>query len=110
MNLGFNKGTLLNDPDNLLTGTGNLIRHIDIKSPEDYRNSKVTTLIQEAIDFAISDKDMKVADGGGVEHEEENIEVLEIDIDEAMKMIERGEIKDGKTIMLLQYLKLKNIL
>ena len=55
-------------------------------------------------------KEMKVAEGGGVEHEEENIEVLELHIDEAMKMVERGEIKDGKTIMLLQYIKLKNIL
>lgn len=55
-------------------------------------------------------KEMKVAEGGGVEHEEENIEVLEISIDDAMKMIETGEIKDGKTIMLLQYIKLNNIL
>ena len=42
--------------------------------------------------------------------EEENIEVLEINIEQAMKMVDNGEIKDGKTIMLLQYLKLKNIL
>jgi len=55
-------------------------------------------------------KEMKVAEGGGVEHEEENIEVLEIGIDDAMKMIETGEIKDGKTIMLLQYIKLNKIL
>ena len=31
LNLGFNKGALLKDPDKLLTGTGNLIRHIDVK-------------------------------------------------------------------------------
>lgn len=55
-------------------------------------------------------KEMKVAEGGGVEHEEENIEVLEININDAMKMIETGEIKDGKTIMLLQYVRLNNIL
>ena len=55
-------------------------------------------------------KEMKVADGGGVEHEEENIEVLELGIEQAMKMFETGEIKDGKTIMMLQYLKLYNIL
>jgi len=55
-------------------------------------------------------KEMKVAEGGGVEHEEENIEVLEIGINDAMKMIETGEIKDGKTIMLLQYIKLNKIL
>lgn len=56
-NLGFNKGTLLKDPDRLLTGTGNLIRHIDVKKPSDYRNPKVTVLIKEAIDFAIADMD-----------------------------------------------------
>lgn len=31
LNLGFNKGTLLKDPNKLLIGTGNLIRHIDVK-------------------------------------------------------------------------------
>lgn len=57
LNLGFNKGTLLKDPHKLLTGTGNLIRHIDIKSPKDYRNPKVEGLIKEAIAFAIKDMD-----------------------------------------------------
>jgi hypothetical protein len=36
----------------LLTGTGNLIRHIDVKVTTDYRNPKVKALVQEAIDFA----------------------------------------------------------
>jgi hypothetical protein len=57
MNLGFNKGTLLKDPDKLLTGTGNLIRHIPVKTPDDYRNPKVEALIQEAIEFACHDMD-----------------------------------------------------
>ena len=57
LNLGFNKGTLLKDPNKLLTGTGNLIRHIDVKKPSDYRNPKVKALIKEAIDFAINDMD-----------------------------------------------------
>ena len=52
LNLGFNKGTLLSDPDQLLTGTGNLIRHIDVKEPGDYRNEKVKSLIFEAIEVA----------------------------------------------------------
>jgi hypothetical protein len=56
-NLGFNKGTLLKDPNKLLTGTGNLIRHLDVKKPSDYRNPKVTELIKEAIEFAIKDMD-----------------------------------------------------
>jgi len=63
MNLGFNKGTLLKDPHKLLTGTGNLIRHIDVKKPSDYINPKVRSLIQEAIDFAIVDMD-KPKSGG----------------------------------------------
>lgn len=57
LNLGFNKGTLLKDPYKLLTGTGSLIRHIDVKKPTDYRNTKVKALIKEAIDFAIKDMD-----------------------------------------------------
>lgn len=57
LNLGFNKGTLLQDPHKLLTGTGNLIRHIDVQKPGDYRNHKVKDLIREAIDFAIKDMD-----------------------------------------------------
>jgi hypothetical protein len=57
LNLGFNKGTLLKDPDKLLTGTGNLIRHIDIKSKKDYRNPKVKALVKEAVSFAIKDMD-----------------------------------------------------
>ena len=55
LNLGFNKGTLINDPDKLLTGTGNLIRHIPVQRAADYKNKKVKTLIKTAVDFAISD-------------------------------------------------------
>lgn len=40
-------------------------------------------------------------DGGGVE--EEDIEVMELSFDEALRGIGSGEICDGKTIMLLQY-------
>ena len=53
---------------------------------------------------------MKVHEGGGMEHEQENIEVLEIKFDDAMQMISTGEIKDAKTIMLLQYAKLNKLL
>ena len=41
--------------------------------------------------------------GGGVEEEGEDLEVLEVPLGEALRMIERGEIVDGKTIMLLQH-------
>jgi nudix-type nucleoside diphosphatase (YffH/AdpP family) len=68
--------------------------------------------VTEILYFFIAEysKEMKVAEGGGVDHEEENIEVLELNIEQAMKMVENGEIKDGKTIMLLQYIKLHSIL
>lgn len=57
LNLGFNKGTLLNDPHKLLQGTGNLIRHIPVETAVDYRNKKVKELIQSAVGFAIKDMD-----------------------------------------------------
>lgn len=55
-------------------------------------------------------KDMKVNEGGGIEDEQENIEVLELDFDKAFGMIKTGEIKDAKTIMLLQYAKINHLL
>lgn len=57
LNLGFNKGTLLEDPYKLLTGTGNLIRHIPIKTIADYRNEKVIALVISAVAFALNDTD-----------------------------------------------------
>lgn len=56
-NLGFNKGTLLKDPHKLLTGTGNLIRHIDITSKTDYRNPRVKALVKEAVAFSLKDRE-----------------------------------------------------
>jgi nudix-type nucleoside diphosphatase (YffH/AdpP family) len=53
---------------------------------------------------------MKVDNGGGVDHEEENIEVLELSFDEAIALMNKGEIKDAKTIMLLQFAQLHRIL
>jgi nudix-type nucleoside diphosphatase (YffH/AdpP family) len=52
---------------------------------------------------------MKVNEGGGVVHEEENIDVMEMSYDEAYAMIDNGQIKDAKTIMLLQYAKINNL-
>jgi GDP-mannose pyrophosphatase NudK len=52
----------------------------------------------------------KVSDGGGHHHEGEDIEVLELSLDAALAMVTTGEICDGKTIMLLQYAKLNNLL
>ena len=56
------------------------------------------------------DETMKVNDGGGLDAEQENIEVLEYTFEEAYNMIESGEITDAKTIMLLQHAKIKNLI
>ncbi|MFM0520529.1 MULTISPECIES: NUDIX domain-containing protein [Caballeronia] len=65
--------------------------------------------VTEKLYFYIGDYDgsMRVSAGGGVEEEGEEIETIEVPLQTAMQMIERGEIMDGKTIMLLQYAALK---
>ena len=68
--------------------------------------------VSEILHFFIGEysQSMKVNEGGGVKEEQEDIEVLETGFDHAMMMIDTGEIKDAKTIMLLQYMKIKQIL
>lgn len=68
--------------------------------------------VTEILYFFIAeyDKSQQVSEGGGVEGEHENIEVLELPFEKAFAMIATGEIKDAKTIMLLQYIRLNNIL
>jgi nudix-type nucleoside diphosphatase (YffH/AdpP family) len=55
-------------------------------------------------------KEMKVSEGGGLEEEEEDIEVLEMPYAQALQMVRTGEIKDGKTILLLQYAELNRLM
>jgi len=68
--------------------------------------------VTEILYFFIAeyDDEMKVNEGGGLDHEQENIEVLELKFQEALKMIKTGEIKDAKTIMLLQHARLNKLL
>jgi len=54
--------------------------------------------------------DMKISDGGGCETEQENIEVMEIPFDQAITMVASGEIKDAKTIMLIQFAQINQLL
>lgn len=49
----------------------------------------------------------RIGNGGGLLEEGEDIEVLELGFEEAIAMVSNGEIVDGKTIMLLQYLELR---
>ena len=52
---------------------------------------------------------MKVNEGGGLDSEHEDIEVLEMPFEFAVNMITTGEIKDIKTICLLQYAQINKI-
>lgn len=68
--------------------------------------------VTEVIHFYIApyDESMKRSQGGGVETEQENIEVLEVKISDAVSMIENGTIKDAKTIMLIQHALIKGVI
>lgn len=52
---------------------------------------------------------MKVSAGGGATDETENIEVLEMTFDHALKLLENGKIRDAKTIMLLQWAQINTL-
>lgn len=52
------------------------------------------------------DASMRIGDGGGLEGEGEEIEVLEMSFDDALAMTADGGVRDAKTIMLLQHLAL----
>jgi nudix-type nucleoside diphosphatase (YffH/AdpP family) len=54
-------------------------------------------------------RDNRLSPGGGHPGEDEDIEVLELGLDEAHAMIHAGEIRDAKTIMLIQWALLNGI-
>ncbi len=51
----------------------------------------------------------RVGPGGGVD-DDEHIEIIEPALDEALGMIERGDICDAKTIALLYYLRAEGLI
>jgi nudix-type nucleoside diphosphatase (YffH/AdpP family) len=61
--------------------------------------------VTEKIHFFVAEYEphMRIGDGGGLAHEGEDIEVIELSIDEALAMVGDGRIVDAKTIMLLQH-------
>jgi GDP-mannose pyrophosphatase NudK len=61
--------------------------------------------VTERLHFFVAeyqDRD-RVSAGGGDANEGEEIETIELELEEAMRMVDSGAIRDGKTIMLLQY-------
>ena len=88
--------------------TGFRVKNVE-KVFESYMSPGAVT---EIIHFFIAeyDDDMKFSDGGGLESENEDIDVLEIDFNKAIQMVKMGEIKDAKTIMLLQYAQINKLI
>jgi GDP-mannose pyrophosphatase NudK len=61
--------------------------------------------VTEKLHFYVAayESHQQTGEGGGLAHEGEDIEVLELPLATALAMVQSGEIQDGKTIMLLQY-------
>ncbi|SAK85437.1 nucleoside diphosphate pyrophosphatase [Caballeronia glebae] len=113
-------GMLIEAPGGLLDdATPDECIRAEVEEETGYRVQRVEKIFEafmspgsvtEKLHFYIGDYDssMRVSDGGGVEAEGEEIETIEVPLQTAMQMIERGEIMDGKTIMLLQYAALRD--
>ena len=93
----------------------------EVEEEVGYRIKKVTKVLEAYMSpGAVTEKmymfiaeysdEMKVNSGGGVDTEDEDIEVLEIPFQEAITMMQGFEIKDAKTIMLLQYAQINSLL
>ena len=65
--------------------------------------------VSEKIHYFIAEytSEMQISAGGGLAEETEDIEVMELPIKQAYHMILDGEIKDAKTIILIQHLLLE---
>ncbi|AOI91480.1 NUDIX domain-containing protein [Burkholderia pseudomultivorans] len=65
--------------------------------------------VTEKLHFFVGEYDasLRTGDGGGVAEEGEDLEVVEMPLQAALDAVERGEIVDAKTIMLLQYVALR---
>ncbi|MBA2404479.1 MAG: NUDIX domain-containing protein [Bdellovibrionales bacterium] len=84
-----------------------------IKSPRKIFEAYMSpAAVTEILYFFIAeyDESMKINAGGGMADEHEHIEVMEVKFAQAISMVKSGEIKDGKTIMLLQYAQLNDLL
>ena len=68
--------------------------------------------VTEILHFFVAEYDdsMKASEGGGLARDHELIEVLEVPFDQSLDMIATGEIRDAKTILLLQYAGLHRLL
>ena len=65
--------------------------------------------VTERVSFFAAEIDLgqKAGEGGGLAEEGEDIEILELPLTQAFAMIATGEICDAKTIMLLQWARMR---
>lgn len=84
-----------------------------------YRVHQVTPLFElfmspgsvtERVAFFVAEytPDDRIDDGGGLVEEGEDIEVIEVDLDQAIDQVADGRIVDGKTVLLLQWARLND--
>ena len=55
VNLGFNEGASLDDPDGVLLGTGKRIRHLTLKSQSDLKRPEIRVFLKRALTLARKD-------------------------------------------------------
>jgi nudix-type nucleoside diphosphatase (YffH/AdpP family) len=113
---GHPDGMLLEAPAGLLDGDdadAEMAIRREAEEETGYRVDSVTRLgeyfmspgsVTERVAFFTGSyrAEERVSQGGGVVGEGEDIEVLEVALEEAISMIERGEIVDAKTVLLLR--------
>ena len=117
MNGGFE--SLIETPAGLLEGAEPAVRmRSELIEETGYDVSELTHLfdvymspgsVTEYLAFFVGEHSEKqrIGDGGGSSEEGEDIGVLQIGLTQAMSMIDRGEIRDAKTIILLQHLTIR---
>ena len=112
---GLDDGLLVETPAGLLDAAAPEARiKAEVEEETGYRLDNVQHLfdafmspgsVTELLHFFAGEyrADQRIADGGGLHEEGEDIELLELPFDEALAMARDGRLLDGKTIMLLQY-------
>ena len=112
---GLDDGLLVETPAGLLDAAAPEARiKAEVEEETGYRLANVQHLfdafmspgsVTELLHFFAGEyrADQRIADGGGLHEEGEDIELLELPFDEALAMARDGRLLDGKTIMLLQY-------
>ena len=112
---GLDDGLLVETPAGLLDAAAPEARiKAEVEEETGYRLDNVQHLfdafmspgsVTELLHFFAGEyrAEQRIADGGGLHEEGEDIELLELPFDEALAMAHDGRLLDGKTIMLLQY-------